>query len=192
MRKIGFLMVVVALTVVAGVKLSAARSATPTGDLLEALPDGIGVAVVDFQKIAGSSLWATINAQEKFKRAIDKAQSEMSDLGVKLSDVHSVAMVFPAAGMNSPTVALTGGFEQTDLLTRLRAGGKVKLTSEKYKDFDIYSVRSIPATVPSKNPSGTKPVSASVVTTFVINIPKEAKYVRDNYVLTLVCFFIDG
>ena len=97
MRKIGFLMVVVALTVVAGVKLGAARSATPTGDLLEALPDGIGVVVVDFQKIAGSSLWATINAQEKLKSAIDKAQSEMSDLGVKLSDVHSAAMVFPAA-----------------------------------------------------------------------------------------------
>lgn len=163
MRKIGFLMVLVALTVVAGVKLSAARSATPTSAMLEALPDGIGVAVVDFQKIAGSSLWAAINAQEKFKSAIDKAQSEMSDLGVKLSDVHSVAVGFPAAGMNSPTIALTGGFQQTDLLTRLRASGKVKLTSEKYKDFDIYRARSIPSSVPSKEPSGTKP--ASVVTT---------------------------
>jgi hypothetical protein len=164
MRKIAFLIVLVALTVVAGVKLSAARSATPTGALLEALPDGTGVAVIDFQKIVGSSLWATINAQEKLKSAIDKAQSEMSDLGVKLSDVRSVAVVFPAAGMNSPTVALTGGFEQTDLLTRLRANGKVKLTSEKYKDFDIYRARSIPAAVPPKELSGTKPVSASVVT----------------------------
>ena len=163
MRKIGLLMVLMALTVVAGAKLSAARPSTPTSALLEALPDGTGVAVVDFQKIAGSSLWAAINAQEKFKSAIDKAQSEMSDLGVKLSDVHSVAVVFPAAGMNGTAMALAGGFEQTDLLTRLRASGKVKLTSEKYKDFDIYRARSIPATVPAKTPSGTKPASAGVI-----------------------------
>jgi hypothetical protein len=155
MRRIAFLVVLVVLTVVAGVTLSAARSAVRTGALLEALPDGTGVAVVDFQKIAASSLWATINAQEKLKSAIDKAQSEMSELGVKLSDVHSVAVVFPGAGTKTPTVALTGGFEQTDLLTRLRANGKVKLTSEKYKDFDIYRARSVPTSVPSKEPSGT-------------------------------------
>jgi hypothetical protein len=164
MRKIAFLIVLAALTAVAGVKLSAVRSATPTSALLEALPDGTGVAVVDFQKIAGSSLWAAINAQEKFKSAIDKAQSEMSDLGVKLSDVHSIAVVFPAAGMNNTAMALTGGFEQSDLLARLRASSKVKLTSEKYKDFDIYSARSIQATVPSKNQSGTKPANAGALT----------------------------
>jgi len=165
MKRILCVAILMALGVSAGLKLASAQPEAQGGSrLLRYLPDGNAVAIVDFQKIAGSSLWATINAQEKFKSAIDKAQSEMSDLGLKLSDLHSVAMVFPAAGMNSPAVALTGGFEQTDLLTRLRASGKVKLTSEKYKDFDIYSVRSIPATVPSKNPSGTKPVSASLVT----------------------------
>lgn len=164
MRKIAFLIVLVAITVVAGVTLSPVRSATPAVALLDALPDGTAVAVIDFQKIAGSSLWATINAQGKLKSEIDKAQSEMAGLGVKLSDVHTVAVVFSAAGLNNPTVALTGGFEQNDLLTRLRASGKVKLTSEKYKDFEIYSVRSIPAAVPSKEMSGTKPASARVAT----------------------------
>ena len=164
MKRILCVAILMGLGASAGLKLASAQPEAQGGDsLLRYLPDGNAVAIVDFQKIAESSLWAAINAQEKFKSAIDKAQSEMSDLGVKLSDVHSVAMVFPVAGMNSPTVALTGGFEQTDLLTRLRASGKVKLTSEKYKDFDIYRARSIPATVPAKTPSGTKPASAGVV-----------------------------
>lgn len=164
MRKIAFLIVLVAITVVAGVTLSPVRSATRAVTLLDALPDGTAVAVIDFQKIAGSSLWATINAQGKLKSEIDKAQSEMAGLGVKLSDVHTVALVFPGAGLNNPTVALTGGFEQNDLLTRLRASGKVKLTSEKYKDFEIYSVRSIPTAVASKEMSGTKPAGTRVAT----------------------------
>ncbi|MEK6320109.1 MAG: hypothetical protein AABN33_00355 [Acidobacteriota bacterium] len=167
MRRIVFLAILVAVTVSTGVKWSSAQSATRAGDLLGLLPDGGAVAVIDFQKIAGSSLWATINAQEKLKHAIDKAQSEMGDLGVKLSDVHTVAVVFPTASFNNPTIALTGGFEQNDLLARLRASGKVKLASEKYKDFDIYKVRSIPAEIPSKERSGTKPaanVSIAAVT----------------------------
>src|SRR2546423_12383955 len=47
--------------------------------------------------------------------------------------------------MNNPVVAINGWFDQTDLLTRLRANGKVKLTSEKYKNYDIYKVESVSA-----------------------------------------------
>ena len=162
MRKIAFLIMLVAIAVVAGVRLSPARSATRAVALLDALPDGAAVAVIDFQKIAGSSLWVAINAQDKLKREIDKAQSEMADLGVRLSDVHTVALVFPGAGLNSPTVALAGGFERNDLLARLRASGKVKLTTEKYKDLDIYRAGSMAAAVPSKELSGTKPARAGV------------------------------
>ena len=153
MRKVTLLLILVVLTVIAGMKLGAARPATRVGNLLDALPDGTAVAIIDFQKIAASSLWAALNAQEKLKGAIDKAQSGMADLGLKLTDVNTVAVVFPAAGMNYPTVALTGGFEQNNLLAQLRASRKVKLTSEKYKDFDIYRVRSVGASAASK-PTG--------------------------------------
>jgi hypothetical protein len=154
MRKIAFLVLGVVITVAAGVTLTRARSATPPVTLLDALPDGTAVAVIDFQKIAGSGLWTTI--QDKFKGEIDKAQSEVEDLGLRLNDVHTVALLFSAEGMKTPTLALTGGFEQTDLLARLRASGKVKLTSEKYKGIDIYKARPIRAGGPTKDLSGTK------------------------------------
>lgn len=149
MRKIALLLILVMLAVVSGVKMGSARPAPRSATLLDALPDGSAVAIIDFQKIAGSSLWAALNSQEKLKGAIDKAQAEMSDLGLKLTGVNTVAIVFPAAGMNNPTVALTGGFEQNDLLARLRANRNLTLTSEKYKDVDIYRVKSIRATIPS-------------------------------------------
>jgi hypothetical protein len=93
MRKLAILMVLVTITAVAGAKVSPGRSAPRAITLLDVLPDGTAVAVIDFQKIAGSSLWTMINAQDKLKKEIDKAQSEMADLGVKLTDVHSVALV---------------------------------------------------------------------------------------------------
>lgn len=149
MRKIALLLILVALPVVSGVKTGSARPAARSATLLDALPDGSAVAIIDFQKIAGSSLWAALNSQEKLKGAIDKAQAEMSDLGLKLIDINTVAIVFPAAGVNNPTVALTGGFEQSDLLARLRANPNLAFTSEKYKDVDIYRVKSVRATGPS-------------------------------------------
>ena len=122
------------------------------------------MAVIDFQKIAGSSLWATINASERLKSEIDKAQSEMADLGVKLTDVHTVALVFSGVGQNNPIVGLTGGFEQSDLLARLRASGKVKLTSDKYKDFDIYKVRPISAAASPREPARPKSANHGITT----------------------------
>jgi len=141
MRKTGFLalLLLTAMTAVSASSLGAPRAG---GSLLDYLPDGSGVAVIDFQKIAGSPLWSVINSQDKIKNEIDKAQSEMSDLGVKLTDVHTVALVFPASKMGEPTVALNGGFDQSDVLSRLRTNEKLTLTSEQYKGFDVYKVRS--------------------------------------------------
>lgn len=164
MRRIAFLVVLAALTAVAAVRLGSARSATSVGALLESMPDGTAVAVIDFQKIAGSSLWTAINAQGKIKSEIDKAQSEMAELGLKLSDVHTIALVFSGAGLNSPIVGVTGGFQPGDLLARLRANEKVKLTSDKYKDFDVYKVRSIREPALSKEQARAKPGTSSTAT----------------------------
>ncbi len=162
MRKIAFLMVVVTLTVVGGVGMTPARSTTRSGALLDALPDGTAVAVIDFQKIAGSDLWATMNAQGRFKREISRAQSEMADLGVQLTNVNTVALVFSGAALNNPTVGLAGGFEQNDLLARLRARGTIELTSEKYRGIDVYNARSIAADVPTKELSGAKTIQTDM------------------------------
>lgn len=155
MKRIAISLLLLTLTA-AGANLRSARVGTAPGALLEALPDGTAVAIIDFQKIAGSSLWATINSQDKLKSEIDKAQSEMANLGVTLSDVHTVALVF-SAGLNSPTVAVQGGFEQSNLLERLRTSPKVSLTSEQYKGIDIYKVRSSSAPADSKDSSPTRP-----------------------------------
>jgi hypothetical protein len=153
MKRIIFLTSLGAVAVCMSVNWASARPGKPASDPLELLPDGNAVVIIDFQKIAGSSLWATISEMDKFKGALERAQSEIAGLGLKLNNVHTVALVFPAASLNNPTVALTGVFEQSDLLARLRAGGKVKLTSEKYKGFDIYKTESIPSVAPSKEPN---------------------------------------
>ncbi|MFY9571775.1 MAG: hypothetical protein WAV20_10285 [Blastocatellia bacterium] len=160
MRKVTLLGIMIAVTLSLGPRWSSAQTAAPTDRLLDVLPDGSGAAVIDFQRILGSSLWAALNTQEKLKSAIDKAQTEISELGVQLSDVNSVAVVFPAAGMDNPTIAVSGRFEQNALIARLRASGKVKLTVEKYKDFDIYRAQ---ATASSKESSPAKP-AAGIVT----------------------------
>lgn len=162
MKRILCIAILMALGVSAGLKLTSAQPAQGGDNLLRYLPDGNAVAVMDFQKVSGSSLWNTLSTQQKFKSAIDRAKSDITDLGLKFSDVHTIAVVFPTARTNKPTVAVTGGFEQNDLLARLRASGKVKLPAEKYRDIDIYKVRSIPAAVPSKDLSGTKPTAARI------------------------------
>jgi len=131
------------------------RTEARPADLLEILPDGSGVAVIDFQKITGSALWTTVSAQQKLASFIDKAQSEIADLGLKLNDVHTVVLCFPSANMSSPTAAINGSFDQKELLERLRSSSKVKLTSGKYKGFDVYNARSVP-------PSDAKPSSGSM------------------------------
>jgi hypothetical protein len=151
-----FMKRILCVAILLGLGLSAEPGLTSThsagqlgDDLLRYLPDGTAVAVMDFQKITGSALWASFSGQQKFKSTLEKAESEISDLGVKLTDVRALALVFHSASMNNPTVAITGGVDQSVLLERLRSSEKFKLTSEKYKGFDLYKVKSIAPASPA-------------------------------------------
>jgi hypothetical protein len=161
MKKVSFLTILAIIALCANMRLGAAGVAKPAASLLDILPDGTAVALIDFQKIANSALWTAINAQEDVKRAINKTQSEMTDLGLKLSDLHTVALVFPPAGANEPTIALNGAFDQSDLLARLRTSSRFNLTSEKYKGFDIYKATPKPEATTSTRQSDNKQRSAS-------------------------------
>jgi hypothetical protein len=150
-----------ALAISAGVSRTSARPAAQSGsDLLQFLPDGNGVLLIDVHRVTTSNLWNMITSQDKVKTSLDKANSELTEMGVKLSDLQTVAVVF-SANMNNPVIAVTGGFDQTDLLTKLRANAKVKLTSEKYKNHDIYRVDSISTSVNKKEESKDAKTAAS-------------------------------
>lgn len=145
MRRVTVVAILLALAISGGVNRTSALPAAQSGsDLLQFLPDGNAVILIDVQKMTSSSLWSAITSQDKLKSNLDKVSSEFSDMGVKLSDLQTVALAFPASNMNNPVVAITGGFDQTNLLSRLRANAKIKLTSEKYKNYDVYKVESIP------------------------------------------------
>jgi hypothetical protein len=161
MKKTAFLTILAIITLGAGLRLSSADIPKPAGSVLDVLPDGTAVALIDFQKIANSSLWAALNAQNDIKRAIDKTQSEIADLGLKLSDLQTVAFVFPPAGANEPTVAVNGTFDQSDLLARLRTSPRITLSSEKYKGFDIYKATPKPEANVSTRQSDKKQQSTS-------------------------------
>ena len=139
---------VAVLVLIAGLALSVswARPAVPeSNDLLRLLPDGHTCFILDVKKVTSSSLWAAISSSDPAKGALEHMQSEMSEIGIKLSDINTVAVVFREGGGKDAVVAVSGAFNQNDLLTRLRADQKIKLTSEKYKNFDVYSVREIPS-----------------------------------------------
>lgn len=182
MRKLSFsaMLVVLALMVVA-----VSRSAAPgferafegrapgSIDLLEILPDCGGVAVIDVQKITGSALWATVGAQQKLAGVLDKTQSEIGELGVKLNDVHTIVLAFPSASLQNPTVVINGGFDQKDLLERMMASSKIKITSEKYKGFDVYRARSAspPDTKSSAGSSASNAATVRSDTSFTFRDP---------------------
>ena len=130
------LMLAATVAIVAGATVrTAAQPAAPT-DLLKVLPDGNGVIVVDVQRVLTSSLFS----QEKLKGLLAKAQAEVAQLGFSMADVRTAAIAFPTAKFNDPTVAVTGTFNQADILARLRDNSKVKLTTEKYKGLDVHTV----------------------------------------------------
>jgi hypothetical protein len=109
-------------------------------DLLQLLPDGTAVAVVDVQRFLASSVWAELSAQEKTRHAIESLESDLADLGMTMSDIRSVAASF-GGSLKSATVAVGGNFDQTALINRIRADVKVKLTTETYKGYEINTVQ---------------------------------------------------
>jgi hypothetical protein len=136
---------VAVLALVAGLVLSvswAKPAAAESNDLLRVLPDGNACIVLDLKKVTSSSLWATISTHDPVKGALEHMQSEMAEIGVRLTDISTVAIVFQDGGKEA-VVAANGAFNQNDLLARLRADQKIKLTSEKYKNFDIYTAKGV-------------------------------------------------
>src|SRR5215831_215171 len=136
-------------------RTNAAEPQPNAADLLQLLPEGNAVALIDVQKATGSALWASISSQEKVRSAFEKMESAAGDLGVRFSDLQSVALSFRLPD-NEPAVAINGTFDQNSLLARLRANPKFKLTSEKYKEYDVYRVDTVaePPSAPAPAPSG--------------------------------------
>ena len=141
MKRVVFVALMLALAVSLSARPSAARPATQTGaELLNALPDGNAVVLIDVQRVTSSALWNMLASQEKFRSTFDKIQSSLGEVGLTLNDVQSVAVSFSNADKNSPAVAVSGRLNQGALVARLRADEKVKLTSESYKGFEVFRV----------------------------------------------------
>lgn len=155
MKRVIFVALMLALAVSAGVRSSAARVAGQGGaELLSALPDGNAVVLIDVQRITSSQLWGMLSAQEKFRATFDKIQSELSEVGISLSDVQTVAVSFANGNTNNPAVAVSGRLNQSALLARLRADEKIKLTSETYKGVEVFKVESVKQTAGKPNDAG--------------------------------------
>jgi hypothetical protein len=107
------------------------------GDPVQMLPDGVGLAVFDVQKVTSSELWGALGQKQGAKKFIDKVQSHLLDLGLKLSDLNTLAMSFPSSGVSNVSMIVTGSFNGDDVLAKLRANPKVKLTSETYKNLQV-------------------------------------------------------
>lgn len=118
----------------------AARQAYPSStDLLQFLPDGTGVVVVDFDKVTASSLWSSGANQKGIKDTLEKFQPGIGDI-VNPSDIRAIAVAIEGFDFKNVAGVATGSFDQSDILARLKADTRVKLTSEKYKGLDLHHV----------------------------------------------------
>ncbi|MFY9609793.1 MAG: hypothetical protein WAU45_14390 [Blastocatellia bacterium] len=159
MKQVAFILMLTLVLVAGGARLMTARSYAQSGsELLQLLPDGNVLAVIDVQKVTASSLWATLSTQPKVKPTLDKMQSDISDIGVRLSDIQTIALVFSGKEFSNPTVAVTGAFDQTAVLSHLSSNTKIRLTSERYKNYDVYRTESLPTSATSE--AGTSGASA--------------------------------
>jgi hypothetical protein len=144
MKRVALAAIMLALAVSVSVRPSAAQPAAQTGnELLNALPDGNAVLLIDVQRVTSSPLWNMLAAQEKFRSAFDKIQSELSHVGLSLSDVQTVAVAFSNNDTNNPAVAVSGRWNQSALVARLRADQRLKLTSETYKGVEVFKVEPV-------------------------------------------------
>jgi hypothetical protein len=148
MKRITIVALTLMLAIGIGMANSAARSA-PASDLLNSLPNGSGVVLVNVKAVLGSSLFA----QGKLKSALEKVESEISQVGLKLSDLDSAAISFSSGKFKDPTIVVNGSFDQANLLARAKDSGKVKITSQKYKSLDVYSVTDVNPPAAAKTPN---------------------------------------
>ncbi len=143
---------VLALTlVVAFAAIAATITARPTtvanSDVLNFLPDGQAVIVIDVQGVLRSNLFTI----EKLKGLLDKAQGEVTKAGFNMSDINTAAISFAGTSFNDPTIVVTGNFNQAQLLARLREDSKVKVETVKYKGVDVHTATSVASATGKKN-----------------------------------------
>jgi hypothetical protein len=154
MKRVALAAILLALAISVSVRPSAAQPAAQVGnELLNALPDGNAVLLIDVQRVTSSPLWNMLATQEKFRSAFDKIQTGLSEVGLSLSDVQTVAVSFSNNDTNNPAIAVSGKLNQSTLLARLRTDERVKLTSETYKGIEVFKVES----VETKPPAAGKP-----------------------------------
>ncbi len=140
MKRITIVAFTLLLALSAGIASISARPAPFAGsELLKNLPEGGAVIVVDVKTVLTSSLFT----QGKLKSTLEKVQTELSQVGLKLSDLNSAAISFPPGKFSDPTIVVDGSFEPAVLLARAKDSGKVKLEAQKYKTFDVYTVTEV-------------------------------------------------
>lgn len=150
MKRVALAAIMLALAISVSVRPSAARPAGQAGnELLNALPDGNAVLLIDVQRVTSSALWNMLASQEKFRSAFDRIQSELSGVGLNLSDVQTVAIAFSNNDSGNPAVAVAGRLNQSALLTRLRADEKLNVTSETYKGSEVFKIESVETKPPA-------------------------------------------
>jgi len=138
------LIIALLLGVASGAPLSwTSATASPVqfaGDPLELLPDGMGVAVINVKQIVASDVWALVMGSSKATRFIQKAESDLNAIGLKVSDLNGVAVAIPTTPNQGGVAVVSGSFNPGDIIARLKDNANVKVTSEKYKTIDVYRV----------------------------------------------------
>jgi len=130
----------------------------PTANLQSDLPDGIGAATVDVAQLTASPLWGSLTASDKPVRAIQSLQNRLIDIGLKLTDLTQVAACVSSPGTNGLVIAVTGTINSDSVLAKLRSNPDVKITSETYKNTQIYT-----AAISNKAHSRTQNISFAFV-----------------------------
>lgn len=138
MKKISFAALALVFAFSAGLSIVGARAHQT--DLLQLLPDGKFVAVADMQRVTKSNFWTTLASENKIRKMIDDMQATFSEIGLRLEDLNALALVGSSSSMDSGVMAVSGAFNQANILANLRANPKVRLTFEKYRGFDVFEV----------------------------------------------------
>src|SRR5215470_4244591 len=112
MKRMLILALLFGLTSGAPLKRTSARTAPGqfAGDPLELLPNSMGAAVINLKQLAASDVWTLVMGSSKATHAIQKAESELSSIGLKISDLAGVAVAIPATPSTSAVVVASGSF----------------------------------------------------------------------------------
>ena len=135
MKKYAFQATALALTLTAVVGWAARPAANSSADLLQFLPDGSGVILVDFQKVTASSLWSS--GQKSIKDTLEKIEPGTADL-LNLKDIQTMAVAIQGLSIDNFLGVATGTFNQSAILAQLKTDQKIKLSTEKYKNVDVH------------------------------------------------------